>query len=283
MDQQKGTLNRNMNAYLELVNTVLNNGIRKKNRTGVDTIMYFGYHYKVNLSDGFPLLTTKKIFFNSVIRELLWYLKGETHIRNLRQHTKIWDAWTSEEKNWEIGKMYGYQWVKWEKFSIDSDKKTYKKTHINQIEEVINLIKNNPDSRRMVVTAWNPSVLDEIALPSCHAFFIFNVTNGKLNCHLTQRSGDIALGIPFNLACYATLTQMIAQETNLELGQFSHYINDAHIYENHIDGLQEQLKREPLNLPQLHIQNKPFWNLEFEDFELNNYEHHPIIKFPVAV
>ena len=272
-----------MNAYLELVNTVLNNGIRKKNRTGVDTIMYFGYHYKVNLSDGFPLLTTKKIFFNSVIRELLWYLKGETHIRNLRQHTKIWDAWTSEEKNWEIGKMYGYQWVKWEKISIDSDKKTYKKTHINQIEEVINLIKNNPDSRRMVVTAWNPSVLDEIALPSCHAFFMFNVTNGKLNCHLTQRSGDIALGIPFNLACYATLTQMIAQETNLELGQFSHYINDAHIYENHIDGLKEQLKREPLDLPQLHIQNKPFWELEFEDFELNNYEHHPIIKFPVAV
>ena len=272
-----------MNAYLELVDTVLNKGIRKKNRTGVDTIMYFGYHYKVNLSDGFPLLTTKKIFFNSVIRELLWYLKGETHIRNLRQHTKIWDAWTSEEKNWEIGKMYGYQWVKWEKFSMDSDKQTYKKTHINQIEEVINLIKNNPDSRRMIVTAWNPSVLAEIALPSCHAFFIFNVTNGKLNCHLTQRSGDIALGIPFNLACYATLTQMIAQEANLELGQFSHYINDAHIYENHIDGLKEQLKREPLNLPQLHIQNKPFWDLEFEDFELINYEHHPIIKFPVAV
>ena len=272
-----------MNAYLELVKTVLNNGMRRKNRTGIDTIMYFGYHYKVNLSDGFPLLTTKKIFFNSVIRELLWYLKGETHIRNLRQHTKIWDAWTSEEKNWEIGKMYGYQWVKWEKNSLDLDTGTYKKTYINQIEEVINLIKNSPDSRRMVVTAWNPSVLDEIALPSCHAFFIFNVTNGKLNCHLTQRSGDIALGIPFNLACYATLTQMIAQETNLELGQFSHYINDAHIYENHIDGLKEQLQREPLALPKLQIHKKPFWDLEFEDFELRNYEHHPVIKFPVAV
>ena len=135
----------------------------------------------------------------------------------------------------------------------------------------------------MVVTAWNPSVLDEIVLPSCHAFFIFNVTNGKLNCNLTQRSGDIALGIPFNLACYATLTQMIAQETNLELGEFSHYINDAHIYENHIDGLKEQLKRDPLELPKLHIKNKPFWDLEFEDFELINYQYHPVIKFPVAV
>jgi len=272
-----------MNAYLDLVNTVLKDGVKRTNRTGVDTIMYFGYHYKVNLNQGFPLLTTKKVFFNSVIHELLWYLKGETHIRNLRQHTKIWDAWTSKEKNWEIGKMYGYQWVKWEKFSEDLNSGKINKTYINQIEETIKLIKNNPDSRRMVVTAWNPSVLDEIALPSCHAFFIFSVTNGQLNCHLTQRSGDIALGIPFNLACYATLTQMIAQETNLELGEFSHYINDAHIYENHIDGLQEQLQRKPLPLPKLKIKDKPFWELEFNDFELQNYQHHPIIKFPVAV
>ena len=272
-----------MKQYKDLVNTVLNKGIKKNNRTGVDTIMYFGYHYKVDLAAGFPLLTTKKIFFNSVIRELLWYLNGETHIRNLRQYTKIWDAWTSKEKDWEIGKMYGYQWVKWEKFSKNSKSEEYEKTHINQIQEVINLIKNSPDSRRMVVTAWNPSVLDEIALPSCHAFFIFKVTNGKLNCHLTQRSGDIALGIPFNLACYATLTQMIAQETNLQLGEFSHYINDAHIYENHIEGLKEQMKREPLKLPSLEITEKPFWDLSFEDFKLVNYEHHPIIKFPVAV
>jgi len=272
-----------MNTYLDLVKTVLENGIKRTNRTGINTLMYFGYHYKIDLSKGFPLLTTKKIFFNSVIRELLWYLKGETHIRNLREHTKIWDAWTSEEKKWEIGKMYGYQWVKWEKFSTNPETGEITKTHINQIKEVIDLIKNSPDSRRMVVTAWNPSVLDEIALPSCHAFFIFSVTNGKLNCHLTQRSGDIALGIPFNLACYATLTQMIAQETNLQLGEFSHYINDAHIYENHIEGLKEQLKRNPLVLPELKIQNKPFWNLEFEDFELCNYKHHPIIKFPVAV
>ena len=271
-----------MKQYLDLVDTVLNKGIKKENRTGTDTLMYFGYHYKVNLANGFPLLTTKKIFFNSVLHELLWYLKGETHIRNLRKHTKIWDAWTSEEKDWEIGKMYGYQWVKWEKFKEQNDGQITK-TYINQIKEVIDLIKNNPNSRRMVVTAWNPSVLDEIALPSCHAFFIFNVINGKLNCHLTQRSGDIALGIPFNLACYALLTQMIAQETNLKLGEFSHYINDAHIYTNHIDGLKEQLKREPKPLPILHIKSKPFWDLEFDDFKLENYNHHPVIKFPVAV
>ena len=272
-----------MHQYLDLVNTVLKTGITRANRTGVKTLMYFGYHYKVNLQDGFPLLTTKKVFFNSVIHELLWYLKGETHIRNLRKHTKIWDAWTSEEKNWEIGKMYGYQWVKWEKFIKDPKTGEISKTFINQVEEVINLIKTNPNSRRMVVTAWNPSVLNQIALPSCHAFFIFNVTEGKLNCHLTQRSGDIALGIPFNLACYATLTQMIAQETKLKLGVFSHYINDAHIYENHIEGLKEQIKRTPLSLPSLKIAEKPFWNLKFEDFKLINYQHYPTIKFPIAI
>ena len=272
-----------MNTYLDLVRTVLDNGSIRTNRTGINTLMYFGYHYKVDLARGFPLLTTKKIFFNSVIRELLWYLKGETHVRNLRQHTKIWDAWTTEEKNWEIGKMYGYQWVKWEKFTEDSKTGEITKSYINQIADVIDLIKNNPDSRRMVVTAWNPSVLNQIALPSCHAFFIFSVIRGKLNCHLTQRSGDIALGIPFNLACYATLTQMIAQETNLAVGEFSHYINDAHIYENHIEGLKEQITRDPLPLPTLEIAPKPFWDLEFEDFELKNYTHHPIIKFPVAV
>jgi thymidylate synthase len=272
-----------MKAYLDLVNHVLENGVRRENRTGTDTLMSFGYHYKVNLQDGFPLLTTKKVFFNSVIRELLWYLSGETHIRNLRKHTKIWDAWTSEDKNWEIGKMYGYQWVNWDKYSHNPKSNTIEQTHINQIQNVLDLIKTNPNSRRMVVSAWNPSVLDEIALPSCHAFFIFNVTNGKLNCHLTQRSGDIALGIPFNLACYATLTQMVAQETDLELGEFSHYINDAHIYVDHIDGLKEQLDRKPLSLPTLDIAKKPFWDLKFEDFTLQNYEHHPVIKFPVAV
>jgi len=266
-----------MKSYLDLVSHVLEHGVKKHNRTGTDTLMVFGYHYKINLQKGFPLLTTKKVYHKSIIYELLWYLSGETHIRNLRQHTKIWDAWTSEEKNWEVGKMYGYQWVNWDK------NKDGKQTHINQIQNVIDLIKKNPNSRRMVVSAWNPAVLNEIALPSCHAFFIFNVTNGKLNCHLTQRSGDIALGIPFNLACYAILTQMIAQETNLELGEFSHYINDAHIYENHIDGLEVQIKRDPLPLPKLEITKKPFWELKFDDFKLNQYNYHPAIKFPVAV
>jgi len=173
--------------------------------------------------------------------------------------------------------------VKWDKYDWNSGNGTTYHSHINQIQNVIDLIKTNPDSRRMVVSAWNPSVLDEIALPSCHAFFIFNVIDGKLNCHLTQRSGDIALGIPFNLACYAVLTQMIAWETGLELGEFSHFINDAHIYENHIKGLEEQLKREPLPLPRLEISEKPFWKLTFDDFTLHNYQHHPPIQFPVAV
>ena len=272
-----------MQPYLDLVKHVLDNGVLRKNRTGTDTLMYFGYHYKVDLSKGFPLLTTKKVFFNSVIHELLWYLSGETHIRNLREHTKIWDAWTSEDKNWEVGKMYGYQWVKWEKYIKNQETGSIQKEYINQIEEALKLIKHNPDSRRIIVSAWNPAVLDQIALPSCHAFFIFSVVNNKLNCHLTQRSGDIALGIPFNLACYATLTQMMAQEADLELGEFSHYINDAHIYVNHIDGMKEQLKRAPYKLPKLIIKNKPFWDLEFEDFSLIDYKHHPIIKFPVAV
>ena len=272
-----------MKSYLDLVSHVLENGTQKNNRTGTDTLMVFAYHYKVNLQDGFPLITTKKIYFKSVIHELLWYLSGDTHIRNLRQHTKIWNAWTSEEKNWEVGKMYGYQWVRWDKYTVNSGNGSIQHSHINQIQNVIDLIKTNPNSRRMVVSAWNPSVLDEIALPSCHAFFIFNVINGKLNCHLTQRSGDIALGIPFNLACYATLTQMIAQETGLELGEFSHFINDAHIYNNHIKGLEEQLKREPLPLPHLEISDRPFWKLTFDDFTLHNYQYHPAIQFPIAI
>ena len=272
-----------MKAYHDIVRHVLETGIRKQNRTGTDTISSFAVHYKVDLSEGYPLLTTKKVFFKSVIRELLWYLSGETHIRNLRKHTKIWDAWTNEDKNWEVGKMYGYQWVNWEKFTEDPKTGEITKSHINQIQETIDLIKNNPSSRRMVVTAWNPSVLDEIALPSCHAFFIFNVTGDKLNCHLTQRSGDIALGIPFNLACYAALTMMITQETGYELGQFSHYINDAHIYVNHVEGLKEQLTREPKRLPSLEIAKKPFWDIEFEDFTLHNYHPDPPIRFEVAV
>ncbi len=272
-----------MKAYLDLVRTVLENGRQQTNRTGIDTLSVFGYHYKINLRDGYPLLTTKKIYFNSVIRELLWYLSGETHIRHLRQHTRIWDDWSSQEKNWEVGRMYGYQWVNWEKYTRDPETGLFKREFINQIQEVIDLIKTDPSSRRMVVTAWNPSVLDEVALPSCHSFFMFSVTDGRLNCHLTQRSGDIALGIPFNIACYAALTQMIAGETGLETGEFSHYINDAHIYINHVAGLENQLERKPMALPRLEIAEKPFWDLEFDDFVLHEYNHHPAIKFDVAV
>jgi len=272
-----------MKCYLALVDHVLKNGTLKKNRTGTDTMSVFAYHYKISLSEGFPLVTTKKVHFKSILYELLWYLSGETHIRNLRQHTKIWDDWTSEEKNWEVGKMYGYQWVKWDKYKKNSTNGLIEHSHINQIQNAIDLIKHNPESRRIVISAWNPSVLDQISLPSCHAFFMFNVLNGKLNCHLTQRSGDIALGIPFNLGCYAILTQMIAQETGLELGDFSHFINDAHIYVNHIEGLKEQLKREPLPLPKLEIDKKPFWELNYDNFHLKGYKYHPKIKFSVAV
>lgn len=280
-----------MKEYLDAVRLVLERGELKHNRTGVDTLSYFGVHYKINLAEGFPLLTTKKVNFPAVIWELLWYLSGETHIRNLREHTKIWDAWTSEEKNWEVGNLYGYQWTKWEQYL--EDPKTGKATlhHVNQIQHVINTLKANPDDRRMIVTAWNPSDLHrpdgdpkKPALPSCHAFFMFNVSpSGKLNCHLTQRSADLMLGVPFNIACYATLTQMLAQECGFALGEFSHYLNDCHIYVNHVEGAKEQITRAPRARPILKIAAKPFWDLRFEDFALEEYDPCPPIKFPVAV
>lgn len=280
-----------MKEYLDAVRTVLDKGELKKNRTGVDTLSYFGVHYKINLAEGFPLLTTKKVNFPAIINELLWYLSGETHIRNLRQKTKIWDAWTSEGKNWEVGNMYGYQWVKWEQYLEDPATGEIKLNHINQIQKVIDTLKTNPTDRRMIVSAWNPSDLyrpegdpKKPALPSCHAFFIFHVSaSGKLSCHLTQRSADLMLGVPFNIACYAALTQMLAQETGFALGEFSHYLNDCHIYVNHIEGAKEQLAREPRARPRLVIAKKPFWDLKPEDFALEDYNPCPPIKFEVAV
>ena len=280
-----------MKHYLDLVRLVLDEGERKPNRTGMDTISYFGAHYKVDLAKGFPLLTTKKVNFNAVAHELLWYLSGDTHIRDLHQKTKIWDAWTSEERNWEVGNLYGYQWVKWEQFLEDPKTGKITKRHINQIQNVIDMLKINPHDRRMIVSAWNPSDLYRPkgdpkipALPSCHAFFMFHVTmDGRLNCHLTQRSADLMLGVPFNLACYAMLTQMLAQEAGLKVGQFSHYLNDCHIYVNHVEGAKEQLARIPGELPTLTIAKKPFWDLKFEDFSLNGYTPQPGIKFEVAV
>jgi len=282
-----------MKQYLNLVDNVLTNGVRKENRTGVPTLSCFAEHYKVDLSEGFPLLTTKKVFFRSVILELLWYLRGEDHIRWLRDENDchIWDAWADEDGY--VGPIYPTLWRRFPSLK-SSEGRTYpgkgssespgwEYDEYDQVQRAIELLKTNPNSRRIVVSAWHPGVLDEMRLPPCHVMYIFNVANGKLNCHLTQRSGDIALGIPFNLACYSALTMTIAAEVGLEPGQFAHTIVDAHIYENHIEGLQEQLMREPRELPQLKINKKPLDQLELSDFTLLNYNPHELIRFPVAV
>ena len=279
-----------MRQYLDLVKLVMEKGTKKPSRTGVDTISYFGAFYKVNLNEGFPLLTTKKMHWNSLLHEVLWYLSGENHIRNLRNHTKIWDAWADENGNLETA--YGYYWR-----HFPSAKKNkageWEVREVDQIQYVIDEIKRNPNSRRLVVSAWEPGNATTSKLPPCHYTFVFNVNDGKLNCHLTQRSGDIALGIPFNLAAYSLLTQVIAHQVGLKPGQFAHTIIDAHIYvaapgsqtENfdHLEGLKVQLKRKPLPLPELRIVNKPLNDLTFDDFELLNYQHHDKIKFEVAV
>ena len=279
-----------MQQYLDLVKLVMENGVRKPTRTGVDTISYFAAFYRVDLAKGFPLLTTKKMHWKSLLHEVLWYLSGEDHIRNLRQHTKIWDAWADEEGKLETA--YGYYWRKFPSAQKNSEGK-WEVHEVDQIKYVIDQLKKNPYSRRLVVTAWEPGNATTSKLPPCHYSFAFNVSDGKLNCHLTQRSGDIALGIPFNLAAYSILTQIIAQETNLGLGYFAHTIIDAHIYVadkdtemekyDHLEGLKEQLTRKPLGLPRLHIAKKPIDLLTFDDFELVDYKHHDAIKFEVAV
>lgn len=282
-----------MKAYQDLVQRVLDHGVRKPNRTGVDTISSFAEFYRVDLQKGFPLLTTKKMMFRSVILELLWYLRGEDHIRWLRDEKDchIWDAWADRDGN--VGPIYPVLWrrfpyyeedeVKLEGIAGNIQSRVMAKKEFDQIKQAVYMLKTDPNSRRIVVSAWHPGLLPHMALPPCHIMFVFNVANGRLNCHLTQRSGDIALGIPFNLACYAALTQAMAQEANLEPGEFAHTIVDAHIYENHIDGLKEQLTREPNPLPELRIDRKPLDELCQEDFQLHNYQHHPGIKFEVAV
>lgn len=282
-----------MKAYLDLVKNVLENGVRKENRTGTDTISNFAEFYKVDLSEGFPLLTTKKVFFRSVILELLWYLRGEDHIRWLRDENDchIWDAWADEDGH--VGPIYPVLWRRFpylEKENVNLEgiggaveSETWVRKEFDQVQRAIDMLKTNPNSRRIVVSTWHPGLLGEMALPPCHIMYIFNVSNGKLNCHLTQRSGDIALGIPFNLACYSALTMAIAQEVGLEPGTFAHTIVDAHIYVNHVDGLKEQLKREPRELPTLEIAKKPVDELTFDDFKLHGYDPDPVIKFEVAV
>jgi len=282
-----------MKAYLNLVKNVLENGVKKENRTGIDTISSFSEFYKIDLNDGYPLLTTKKVYFRSVILELLWYLRGEDHIRWLRDEMDchIWDDWADDDGY--VGPIYPVMWrrfpyfeqeeVKFEGNASNLTKTVWVKKEFDQVQRAITMLKENPESRRIVVSAWHPGVLKQMALPPCHVMYIFNVADGKLNCHLTQRSGDIALGIPFNLACYSALTMAIANEVGLDYGHFAHTIVDAHIYENHIEGMKEQLTREPKELPELIIADKPIDELEFEDFTLKNYNPDPAIKFEVAV
>jgi thymidylate synthase len=270
-----------MEQYKSLVLEILENGAEKKDRTGVGTISIFGVQRKYDLRQGFPLLTTKKVRFDGVLRELLWFLRGSTNINDeLAQYTPIWNAWA--DKKGELGPIYGYQWRKWEKFTPDG-KGGYVKSHIDQIKNAIETIQKNPDSRRIIVSAWNVADLDRMRLPPCHAFFQFYVVNGRLDLQLYQRSADVALGVPFNIASYSTLLMMVARECKLEAGIFTHTTGDTHIYVNHIEGLKKQLERQPFPLPKLKIAPKPFWDLKFEDFELENYQHHPFIKFEVAV
>ncbi len=270
-----------MKQYLSLVQEILDHGEEKGDRTGTGTISIFGAQRKYDLREGFPLVTTKKTLFDAVIRELLWFLQGSTNINdNLTQHTPIWDAWADE--NGELGPVYGYQWRKWPRMhrSLNGG---MEETHVDQIQNVIDMIKTNPNSRRIIVNAWNVAHIEEMALPPCHLLFQFYVVNGRLDLQLYQRSADVALGVPFNIASYAALLIMMAQECDLEPGIFTHTMGDAHIYTNHIEGLREQLTREPLPLPTLEVAKKPFWDITFEDFQLKNYEHHPFIKFKVAV
>jgi thymidylate synthase len=259
-----------MKPYLDLVRHILEHGERRQDRTGTGTLSVFGAQTRYDLREGFPLLTTKKVLFPAIVRELLWFLRGSTNINDdLTQHTPIWDAWADERG--ELGPIYGYQWRNWGGTGID------------QIQAAIDLIRRDPSSRRIVVSAWNVSDLERMALPPCHVMFQFYVSNGHLDCQLYQRSADIALGVPFNIASYALLTMMIAQECALVPRHFIHTLGDAHIYLNHVEGLKLQLERTPHPLPRLRIAQKPLFELGFEDIELVDYRHHPFIRFEVSV
>ena len=274
-----------MRQYLDLLQHVFDNGVKKSDRTGTGTISVFGYQMRFNLEEGFPALTTKKLHLRSIIHELLWFLKGDTNIKYLNDNkVTIWDEWADE--NGDLGPVYGAQWRNWNNEGID------------QISIVIDQIKNNPDSRRMIVAAWNPSVLPEsgktfaenvaegrAALPPCHAWFQFYVANGKLSCQMYQRSADIFLGVPFNIASYALLTMMMAQVTGLKPGEFIHTLGDAHIYLNHLEQVKLQLTREPRSLPKMEINPdvKNIFDFKYEDFKLTGYDPHPHIKGEISV
>lgn len=277
-----------MKQYLELLKHIAETGVAKGDRTGTGTRSVFGYQMRFDLAEGFPLVTTKKLHLKSIVYELLWFLKGDTNNQYLKEHgVRIWDEWTTETG--DLGPIYGKQWVAWEKPNGDT---------INQIEEVIQTLKNNPNSRRMLVSAWNPADLPDesmspqenvkqgrMALATCHAFFQFYVANGKLSCQLYQRSADTFLGVPFNIASYALLTHMIAQQTDLEVGEFIWTGGDVHLYNNTLEQAELQMSRTPYALPKLKIKRKPpsIFEYEFEDFEIEGYESHPHIKAVVSV
>jgi len=264
-----------MKPYLDLMRHVLEHGTRKDDRTGTGTLSVFGWQMRYNLAEGFPLVTTKKCHLRSIIHELLWFLQGDTNIQYLKENgVSIWDEWADENGN--LGPVYGHQWRSWPK----PDGGT-----IDQISEVVKTLKTNPDSRRIIVSAWNVADLDKMALAPCHAFFQFYVADGKLSCQLYQRSADIFLGVPFNIASYALLTLMMAQVTGLKPGDFVHTLGDAHLYLNHLDQAREQLSRAPRPLPTMTLNPdvKDIFAFRFEDFTLSGYDPHPAIKAPVAV
>lgn len=264
-----------MRQYLDLVKHVLEHGAAKQDRTGTGTLSVFGYQIRFDLGDGFPLLTTKKLHIKSIIYELLWFLRGETNVSYLQQHgVNIWNEWADEHG--ELGPVYGAQWRSWH----TADGRT-----IDQITQVIDQIKTNPDSRRLIVSAWNVGEIPKMALPPCHLLFQFYVANGKLSCQLYQRSADIFLGLPFNIASYALLTMMIAQVCGLKAGEFVHTLGDTHLYSNHIDQAKLQLTREPLTLPRMRLNTsvRSIFDFDYDDFELVDYDAHPHIKAEVAV
>jgi thymidylate synthase len=264
-----------MKQYLDLMQHVLEHGTQKHDRTGTGTISVFGYQMRFNLEDGFPMVTTKKLHLKSIIHELIWFLSGDTNIRYLKENNvRIWDEWADEHG--DLGPVYGSQWRSWP---------TADGRHIDQISQIVKTIKENPDSRRIIVSAWNVAEIEHMALPPCHAFFQFYVADGKLSCQLYQRSADIFLGVPFNIASYALLTMMVAQVCGLQYGDFIHTLGDAHLYNNHLEQARLQLSRDPKPLPVLKInpEVKDLFAFKFEDFTLENYEPHPHIKGIVAV
>ena len=264
-----------MKQYLDLLQHVLDNGTDKSDRTGTGTRSVFGYQMRFNLADGFPVLTTKKLHLKSIIHELLWFLAGDTNIRYLKENgVRIWDEWADE--NGDLGRVYGAQWRSWRGANGET---------VDQIANVVRQIRQTPDSRRLIVSAWNPAEIDDMALPPCHALFQFYVANGRLSCQLYQRSADIFLGVPFNIASYALLTMMMAQVCGLQAGEFVHTLGDAHLYQNHLEQARLQLTRKPRALPRMHINPdvRDIFAFKFDDFTLSDYDPHPHIKAEVSV